>query len=130
MSSESSVRLRPHPEKRFAADQHKIDLPAVVQQLRQEPQAGERGHRQQSLYRAHGMTTALFTFERFTGLPEHKVNGVVNIHVLRGKLKVKAGEENYELSDGHLLILAPNVPHTVAAEQESEMLLTVHLLPA
>ena len=76
------------------------------------------------------MTTALFSFERFTGLPEHKVNGVVNIQVLRGKLRVTAGDQNYELSAGNLLILAPGVPHTVAAEQESEMLLTVHLLSA
>jgi quercetin dioxygenase-like cupin family protein len=127
MSNESSSRLRPHPESRFAADQHEIDLSATARELRQEPQAGERGHRQKTLYRAHGMTTALFTFERFTGLNEHKVNGVVNIHVLRGKLRVTAGGQTYELSDGNLLILAPGVPHTVAAEQESEMLLTVHL---
>jgi quercetin dioxygenase-like cupin family protein len=127
MSQETTGRLRPHPESRFAPPQHEIDLSAVAQELRREPQAGERGHRQKALYRAHGMTTALFTFERFTGLAEHKANGVVAIQVLRGRLKVTAGGQVHDLGAGKLLILAPGVEHSVSAEQESEMLLTVHL---
>lgn len=120
-------RLRPHPEERFAAAQIDIDLPSVVAKLRSEPRAGERGHRQETLYRGDGLTIALFVFERFTHLPEHKANGIVNIHVLRGRLKITAADQVHELRDGQMLILAAGLPHAVAAEDESEMLVTIHL---
>ena len=129
MSSDHSNqdRLRPHPEERFAAAQIDIDLSTIVARLRSEPHAGERGHRQQTLYRGAGATIALFVFDRFTHLPEHKAAGVVNMHVLRGRLKITAGDQVHELRNGQMLILAPGIPHSVAAEEESELLLTVHL---
>src|SRR5690349_18794621 len=81
-------RLRPHPNDRFAPQQLAIDLNATAARLRQEAHTGERGHRQQTLYHEQGLTIALFLFERFTHLPTHRAKGLVNIHVLRGKLKV------------------------------------------
>ena len=123
-------RLRPHPEERFAAAQMSVDLPTVISRLRTEPRSGERGHRQESLYRSAGLTIALFAFDRFTHLPEHKAAGVVNMHVLRGRLKVTVGDQVHELRDGQMLILAAGLPHAVAAEEESEMLVTIHLIEA
>ncbi|HWB55014.1 MAG TPA: cupin domain-containing protein [Tepidisphaeraceae bacterium] len=122
-----SQRLRPHPEHRFAPEQIQIDLPAAIERLRTESPAGEAGHRQETLYRNCGSTVALFLFERFTNLPEHKTRGVVIIHALSGRLKVDAAGQVHELGAGQMLVLAPNVPHSVAAEEESEMLLSVHL---
>jgi quercetin dioxygenase-like cupin family protein len=121
------ARLRQHPQERFAARQLQIDLQAVVARLRSEPHAGERGHRQETLYRHGGYTTALFAFDRFTGLSEHKANGIVNMHVLRGCMKITAAAQVHELRAGQMLILAPGVEHAVAAEEEGEMLVTVHL---
>lgn len=121
------ARLRPHPQTRFAPPQIALDLNAIVSRLRSEPQTGEGGHRQETLYKDGGLTIALFVFERFTGLKEHRATGIVNIHVLHGTLKVTAEEQVHELRTGHMLILAPGVPHLVRAEEETEMLLTVRL---
>jgi quercetin dioxygenase-like cupin family protein len=123
----SDPRLRPHPEDRFAPTQIEIDLNATAARLRAEPRAGERGHRQETLYREGGLTIALFTFERFTDLPPHRAAGVVNIHVLRGRLKIAAEDQVHELRSGQMLVLATGIEHAVAAEEESEMLLTVRL---
>lgn len=120
-------RLRPHPEHRFAPGIVEIDLPAVIARLRAEPQAGKGGHRQETLCRQGGSTIALFLFERSSNLPEHKAKGVVSIHVLRGHLKITAADQVHELRAGQMLVLAAGVPHSVAAEEESEMLLNVHL---
>lgn len=121
-------RLRPHLDERFAAEQIAIDLPAVIARLRAEPRAGERGHRQETLYRHGGWTIALFLFDRFTHIPEHKARGAILIHVLRGCLKITAAAgQVHELRAGQMLTLAPGIPHAVAAEEESEMLLHVHL---
>jgi quercetin dioxygenase-like cupin family protein len=123
----NDARLRPHPEERFAPQQLEIDLNATVARLRAEPKAGERGHRQQTLYHQNGLTIALFLFERFTGLPPHRARGFVNMHVLRGRLKITAEQQVHELGAGEMLVLVPGLEHTVAAEEESEMLLTVNL---
>jgi quercetin dioxygenase-like cupin family protein len=123
----NDARLRPHPEKRFEPKQIEIDLGAVAARLRAEPQTGERGHRQQTLYREVGLTIALFAFERFTNLPPHRAAGVVNIHVLRGRLKITAEGQVHELRSGQMLVLAAGIEHAVAAEEESDMLLTVRL---
>ena len=121
------ARLRQHPQERFAVPQIQIDLQTEITRLRSEPQAGERGRRQETLYRGGGSTIALFAFDRFTELPEHKANGIVSMHVLSGCLKITAAEQVHELRAGQMLLLAPGIPHAVAAEEESEMLVTVHL---
>ncbi len=124
----NDTRLRPHPESRFAPPQLEIDLNATAARLRSEAPAGEAGHRQETLYKDGGLTIALFAFERFTGLPEHRAAGTVNMHVLRGLLKVTAEDQVHELRAGQVLILAPGLKHAVAAEEDSEMLVTVRLV--
>lgn len=124
------TRLRPHPEARFAQPQVEIDLNAAAQRLRAEPQAGQAGHRQETLYKDGDLTIALFVFGRFTGLPEHRAAGTVNMHVLKGRLKITAEDQVRELRAGQMLILAPGLKHAVAAEEESEMLVTVRLVRA
>jgi quercetin dioxygenase-like cupin family protein len=123
----TDARLRPHPDDRFAPQQIEIDLNATAARVRSEPRSGERGHRQETLYRQGGLTIALFLFERFTHLPPHRAAGVVNMHVLRGRLKITVEKQVHELGSGQMLVLTPGMEHSVAAEEESEMLLTVRL---
>jgi quercetin dioxygenase-like cupin family protein len=120
-------RLRQHPNERFAVPQLLVDLETAISKLRSEPHAGERGHRQETLYRRGGYTVALFAFDRFTGLSAHKANGIVNIHVLRGCMKITAADQVHELRAGQMLILAPGLEHAVTAEEEGEILVTVYL---
>lgn len=127
MENAPDQRLRPHPEARFASPQLMIDLGAVAERLRGEPGTGERGHRQETLYRGQGVTIALFAFDRFTHLPEHKAYGVVSMQALRGHLKITVEDQTHELQAGQMLVLAPGIRHAVAAEDESELLVTVHL---
>jgi quercetin dioxygenase-like cupin family protein len=127
MEDQNSGRRRQHPQERFAAPQHPYDLAEAAKALRQEAQAGEGGHRQQSLYK-HGPTSvSLFAFDRLTRLAPHRTRGVVSIHLLRGHLRIMAEGKSHDLYSGHLLVLAPGVQHDVVAQEESEMLLTVHL---
>src|ERR1035437_9210162 len=103
MDTPNDARLRPHPETRFAPPQIAVDLNAIVARLRSEPQTGEGGHRQETLYKDGGLTIALFLFERFTGLTEHSVAGTVNMHVLRGQLKITVEDQVHELGAGRML---------------------------
>lgn len=127
MSTETTERLRPHPEERFATPQVAVDFDEIAARLRSEPRAGEGGHRQEVLYRNGPVTIALFAFDRFTGIAEHAVRGVVSMQVLRGQLKITAEGQVHEMGPGQMLVLAPGLKHAVAAREESEMLVTVCL---
>lgn len=125
--SESPDRLREHPEDRFSAPQHQIDLNEVARKLLAEPLQGRRMHRQETLYKHTSATIALFLFEKGASLPEHVAEGVVSVQVLEGKLRLNTQGKVHELSTGQLLVMAPGVKHDVYAEEPSRMLLTVCL---
>src|SRR5665213_2513183 len=122
-----SERLRQHPTPRFAAPQHQYDLSEVVTKLRQEFEAGQAGHRQETLYKRGPTTVALFLFGHLTRLAPHRTKGVVTIHLLKGHLQVTAEGQVHDLHAGHPVVLAPGVEHDLVALEESQMLLTVHL---
>ena len=127
MADEKSQRLREHPEPRFAGSQHAFDLEQVAARLKQELNAGEAGHRQETLYKLGPTSVSFFLFGHLTRLASHRAKGVVVIQVLKGHLEVTAEGRANTLRAGHLLALAPGVEHDVVAREESEMLLTVHM---
>jgi quercetin dioxygenase-like cupin family protein len=120
-------RLRPHPEVRFAQPVQSIDLSAARAHLVAEAAAAPTRHRQTTLIRFGNTTVALFHFSQGSSLPEHLTHGTVTIHVLEGHLTVRAQGQSHALPAGQILVLAKDIKHDVHADQESFMLLTVHL---
>lgn len=129
MSEQQPDRLRQHPEERFRAPQHLMDLEQVAQKLLAEPLSGKRLHRQETLYRHHPMTVALFLFEPGAQLPPHLAEGVVTVHVLEGHIQMLVEGEERAVKAGQILVMAPGMKHDVRAIEKSRMLLTVCLEP-
>ena len=125
--SEPNERMRQHPEERFHPPQLQIDLEKVAATLLAEPLPANRKHRQETLYRRHPITVALFLFEQGASLPQHVAEGVVTVQVLQGRLKMIAEGQTHDLPAGSLLVLAPGVKHDVHATEPTRMLLTVCL---
>ena len=71
----------------------------------------------------------LFAFEVGSELPQHRAPGHVVIHCLRGEVEVDAADAQERLHEGEALVLDPDVPHSVRAVTESDMLLTVCVSP-
>lgn len=124
---EETTRLRPHPTGRFSNSQHALDLKKSLQSLRGEAHSGAHGHRQETVYHRAPITMVLFDFEQNGELADHAANGLVTIQVLEGRLLISAEEQTHGLEAGAILVLQPNVRHSVRAETASAMLLTVHL---
>lgn len=57
-------------------------------------------------------------------LAEHTSPGEATLYVLRGRVTLTAGSESWEGRDGDLLII-PDAPHSVSAQADSAVLLTV-----
>jgi quercetin dioxygenase-like cupin family protein len=125
--SGQQARLRPHPSGRFAGESHAFNLGEVLAALCAEAHATERGHRQMTIFHRAPVTLVVFAFEPGGELADHAAHGLVTIHVLEGRLAVRADARNHELHAGSILVLNPDVRHHVRALEASAMLLTVHL---
>lgn len=123
--NQSDERLRPHPSTRLAGPVVTLNLPDLARALHAEPHPAKDGHRQVGLIHRGPLRMLLFTFEPGGRLPEHRAPGQVVIHCLRGALVVEASAADYRLGSGEAVVLEPDVPHSVEAVTESEMLLTV-----
>ena len=123
--SQSDERLRPHPSTRLAGPVVHLDLPDLSRALQAEPHPAKAGHRQVGLIHRGPLRLLLFTFEPGGCLPEHRAPGHVVIQCLRGELGVDAAGSRHRLAGGQAVVLEPDVPHSVEALAESEMLLTV-----
>ncbi|MEO5824416.1 MAG: cupin domain-containing protein [Gemmatimonadales bacterium] len=125
-----STRLRTHPQQRFDASAHLLDLGAIAESLRAEHHDAVSGHRQIAIYKHGQATIVLYAFEAGGEMAAHDTEGVVTIHVLNGELSVTVGTTTHDVGSGQVLALAPGVRHSVRASEPGEMLLTVHFAGA
>ena len=126
-ANQQQDRLRSAPAERFAGEIHFFDLNEALQKLRAEAHAAESGHRQMTIFHRAPVAKVLFAFESGGELADHAANGLVTIHALEGHLTVQAAEQTHQLQAGMIVMLSPNVRHSVRAAQVSAMLLTVHM---
>ncbi len=123
-------RLRTPARERLAGLVQQFTLSTVAADLRAEPHPPVSGHRQLALVRHGPLSLILFAFDADGVIPEHRTEGEVVMHVLRGRLVVTVDGDDLELSDGAMLSLAPGQPHAVRAIEASDMLLTICRDPA
>lgn len=64
------------------------------------------------------------------GMAEHRADGPITVHVLKGALRFRAGEEEWELAKGDLLSFGAGAPHSVVSEEGCVFLLTLALAEA
>jgi quercetin dioxygenase-like cupin family protein len=125
----SDERLRPHPSVRLTGPAVPLNLPDLARALHGEPHPPSRGHRQAGLVHRGPLRLVLFAFEPGGELPEHRAPGHVVVHCLRGRIEVHAADAWHQLGEGEALVMDPDVPHSVRSVTESEMLLTICLVP-
>lgn len=124
-------RRREYPGERFAQSVIQQDLVKLSRELKQEDLGsghGERGHNQIELYRHKGTTVSLFYFEQGGHIPDHLVeDGSVIIQVLEGTIcfQTKDAETHIHPASENLVILEPGIKHSIQAETESRVLLTI-----
>ena len=134
-----SERTRVEPRERFAGDEHHLNLMQVFATLEAEANdaaqnsahAPQSGHRQITVFHRAPVTMVAFAFSDGGVLSDHKAAGLVTIQAVQtsadGVLEVRTASQNYQLQSGEIVILDPNVVHSVSSRGASRMLLTVHL---
>ena len=123
--NQPSDRLRPPPNTRATGPAVQLNLPDLALALRNEPHPAKSGHRQTGLIHHGSLRLLLFAFEPGGRLTEHQAQAHIVMQCLRGRLSVQADGQQHLLGPGEAVALAPEVPHSVEALIESDMLLTV-----
>jgi quercetin dioxygenase-like cupin family protein len=72
----------------------------------------------------------LFAFKAGQQLKEHRSSSQILVQVLRGRVTFRAGEQTIKLQAGMVLQVEANIPHTVLAQTNAVMLLTMTPSPA
>jgi quercetin dioxygenase-like cupin family protein len=62
-------------------------------------------------------------------IARHEVPGEITLQCLEGKIQVCAGDSACELAAGELIYVSSSAPHSLHADEDSSLLLTILLRP-
>ncbi len=85
--------------------------------------------RSHSLLKTAHVQLMRLVLRRGEALPEHHVAGEITLQCLEGEVTVGTPSREIRLASGHLVLLPGGMPHTVTAQADATLLLTVLLEP-
>lgn len=102
-----------------------IDLPAFMEQLKQESTWKESDRNAITVFKTNGLRIVLIALHEGAEMAKHNANGHISVHVLQGKIKFTTDHKSIELNKGQLLALHERIHHSVLALKETIFLLTL-----
>ena len=104
----------------------KASLTALVRQQLELARQASSGRSAQTVFGGHEhvLRQTVIALAAGHGLAEHDSPGEATVHVLHGRVRLRAGDISWEGSPGDLLIV-PAARHTLDALEDSAVLLTV-----
>jgi len=114
---------RPHSQP-MAAAYLEFDLARELEQLHAEPE-WSRGQNARTLVKHDDFRVVLLALKAEARIPEHRTDGRISIHTVRGQVQVRAQGRTFDLPTGGLLALDRDLPHDVEALEDSAILLTI-----
>ena len=103
-----------------------ISLTKVVDEQLEAAKGARAGRSAQTVRggRDHSLRETVIALNAGTELAEHESPGEATLQVLRGKVRLIAGDDSCECSTGDFVVIPP-VRHSLAAVEDSAVLLTV-----
>jgi quercetin dioxygenase-like cupin family protein len=108
----------------------KLSLVALGRELQGKAAGSESGRAAQTVNGGHekSLRQTVIAMNANAELAEHANPGEATVHVLHGRVVLSSSGQSWEGRDGDLIIV-PDAPHSLRAEQDSIVLLTVAKLP-
>src|SRR5699024_4637651 len=104
-------------------------LPAMSEELLESARGAAHGRAAKRIIGGHGhvLRQIVMALTDGSSLAEHDSPGEATLHVLRGRIRLSAGEDSWEGSAGDHLVIPPE-RHDVQALEDAVFLLTVAVL--
>jgi len=104
----------------------KFSLDAIVREQARRAAATPAGRSAETVYggHEHALRQTVLALTAGTSLAEHESPGEATVQVLRGRVRLTAGETAWEGRSGDLLVI-PGTRHALHALEDSAILLTV-----
>ncbi len=80
-----------------------------------------------TIYQDESLKTILFGFQPGQELSEHTAAVPAVLHFIKGTARLVLGEEHQQAREGTWVRIPPRIPHSIFAETETLMLLTLLL---
>lgn len=108
----------------------KLSLEALARELLERAADGLSGRTAETVVGGHEKVLRQVVMAMVGGsvLAEHENPGEASVYVLRGRVRLAAGDQSWEGRSGDLL-LVPDSRHSVEALEDSAILMTVAKLP-
>ena len=83
------------------------------------------GHAAKTLVKEGPLRVILLGLKSGSTLREHEAGGSVSVHVLSGQVKVTSGDRIDALEAGNALVFSSSVAHSLEAQADSVVLVTI-----
>ncbi|AFH48561.1 Hypothetical protein IALB_0849 [Ignavibacterium album JCM 16511] len=67
----------------------------------------------------------LFAFDKDESLTEHTSPYEALVQIVKGRMTVTIGGNTFQVEEGEIILLPPNIPHGLVALEQTVMLLTM-----
>lgn len=101
-----------------------LDLDALAQEVPGED-LKPGGHTARTLVRGDDLRIVLISLTQGARIHEHQASGTTSIQVVRGQVRIGLADRTEALVPGQVLVLAPELRHSVEADEDSALLLNI-----
>lgn len=102
-----------------------LDLPAEIEQLRQQPSYSNGQVTGRTLVKEPDLRVVLIALPAGGRMTEHDASGPCAIQGLSGRVNIRLPESTVDVTAGHLLALESGIRHEVVAIEDSAFLVTI-----
>lgn len=102
-----------------------FDLARQLDELRREDAFKRSGRAGRTLAKSGRFRLTLVAMAAGNEIGTHQADSPMTLHVLDGRLRFRAADDEYELKAGEVLFFGPGDAHDIRAAEESSLLITI-----
>ena len=115
----------PRPDRPEVGPFVRNDLAREIDRLKAEPAWHDGDWNAITLTKRVGLTLVLTVLRQGAVLREHRAHTAVALHVISGRMALRAGDQSLELGPGEVVTMEPGLAHAGEARADTAFLLTL-----